>query len=1080
MYAPKGGAPEWIELYNVSAESVNVKNWEIEDRNLRSYSLTATDYFVPADSYLVLTHSDTIFSFYSSIPSRVLICPALPASFMANSGDTISIHNSTGTLVDSVFYKPSWGGSDGKSLERISPDASPFLQTSWASSIDSTGSTPGRRNSIFAEDYDLGIDLFTALASTKNHIASFEVTVRNRGCHPTSPFDVNIFLDYNGDSLPDANELVAGGYNEPGLLPGDSLEISIPNVGVANKSICHDLNAIACLVYLSDQDTSNNRKIVHLKFAYGEQSCVVNEIMYAPKKPEPEWVELYNASDDTMLLEGFMLSDNSNTNVVITAGNATLVPNGFVAVAHDSNFLTAHPTIRRNVLIAPIPPLNNTGDAVVIHDACGDLIDSVSYSPAWGGNTGGKSLERILPGGGSNDPLNFETSIDSSGSTPGEINSLTPRKFDIGIGTVKYYPCPLQSGEDMTVTFVVKNCGLEISGNASVILFNDRNSNGECDIGELVDSAEIAPMDPSDSAVVTLSGGKLSAGSFRFEIMVRYGEDGKLSNNTATIQLMVGLPVAAVIINEIMYAPKSPEQEWIELYNASSQVVDLSGFKIETHGGSAKIKSGSVVAPQGFAVICKDSSVSRFHLPVSNLILQSIPSLSNSGDWVALYDDLGNLLDSIDYVPSYGGSSGKSLERIDCFAGSDSTNWHESVDSTGATPGAVNSTAILPFDISLKRLECPGAIDIGNPADIVLVIENVGRNATGRIECSADVTEMPDDASAFSDKRSLEQELEPGDSTMTDFLFSPSHSGTFKVLAKISQQEDQRQRNDTASADINVRFRSQSVVINEIMYFSGKMGEYFEIYNTSPNQIDISDWTFRTASAQSKSIRLSSTRRLLMPGNYFVIAADSSIEAFLPDTSRVEIVKSLTLRDDGGYIVIADPAGTLVDSVGYLPSWQNGDIANVSGRSLEKVNPALPSNDRASWSTCVSAEGGTPGRRNSLFIEAANRSNSISVAPNPFSPDGDGHDDFTFVNYSFPVSSVKVRVRIFDSIGRLIATPEDNAILPSSGSIVWDGRDGSGRIVKFGLYILFVEVTGPDGRSLSTYKKPLVVAKRMR
>ena len=544
--------------------------------------------------------------------------------------------------------------------------------------------------------------------------------------------------------------------------------------------------------------------------------------------------------------------------------------------------------------------------------------------------------------------------------------------------------------------------------------------------------------------------------------------------------MKVGLPPSAVIINEIMYAPKSPEQEWIELYNTSSEVVDLSGFKIETHGGSAKVKSGSVVAPQGFTVICKDSSVSRFHVPVNNLILQSIPSLSNSGDWVALYDDLGNLLDSIDYVPSYGGSSGKSLERVDCFAGSDSTNWHESVDSTGATPGAVNSTAILPFDISLTRLECPGALDAGNPANIVLVIENVGRNAAGEIECSAEVTEMPGNAPTFSEKRNLDLELKPGDSTTTGFLFSPPHSGTFKVLAEVSQQEDQRQRNDTASADINVRFRSQSVVVNEIMYSSGKMGEYFEIYNPAPNQIDLSDWTFRTSSTQSKSIGLSSTRRLFEPGSYFIIAADTSIEAFVPDTSSVEIVKSLTLRDDGGYVVIADPAGTTVDSVGYLPSWNNGDIANTSGRSLEKVNPALPSNDRMSWSTCVSADGGTPGKRNSLFVEANNCSNSISVEPNPFSPDGDGHDDFTFINYSFPVSSVKVRVRVFDSIGRLIATPEDNAILPSSGSIVWDGRDGSGRIVRFGLYILFVEVTGPDGRSLSTYKKPLVVAKRMR
>ena len=225
---------------------------------------------------------------------------------------------------------------------------------------------------------------------------------------------------------------------------------------------------------------------------------------------------------------------------------------------------------------------------------------------------------------------------------------------------------------------------------------------------------------------------------------------------------------------------------------------------------------------------------------------------------------------------------------------------------------------------------------------------------------------------------------------------------------------------------------------------------------------------------------LSSIPEILLPQNYFVVAADSSILNFVSDTGIVQITKSLTLPDAGGCVVLADPSGIVVDSVDYLPSWHNSDISNTSGRSLEKINPTLPSNDKTSWSTCVSQSGGTPGKRNSLFVDAGNTSGAISVSPNPFSPDGDGIDDFTFISYSFPVTSVKVRVRIFDSIGRLIATPVSNSILPSSGKIVWDGRDGSGKIVRFGLYILLVEMTGPDGKYLSTYKRPLVVAKKMK
>ena len=543
--------------------------------------------------------------------------------------------------------------------------------------------------------------------------------------------------------------------------------------------------------------------------------------------------------------------------------------------------------------------------------------------------------------------------------------------------------------------------------------------------------------------------------------------------------MSVGPPRASIVINEIMYAPKAPEQEWLEFYNTSGSNIDLSNFKIETHGGSTKIKSGASIDPQDFAVICKDSSVSKSHYPVKNLIVQSIPSLNNSGDWIAIYDSLGNLIDSVNYVPSYGGSDGRSLERVDYLAGSDSTNWHESVDSTGATPGMMNSVALLPYDVSLKRLECTNSLAMNQEASIVLVVQNAGRNSVTDIGVSIEILNAVDGTSVLSKDQTLSSILPPGDSTNAYFTFTPKKSGTYRILAKVSHPQDQRHWNDTLSAFANVRFRPESIVINEIMYSTGKTGEYFEIYDASQSQIDIADWTFHTSS-QPKPAKLSAISKVLAPNNYFVVAADSLIFNFVFDTDMVQIVKSMTLRDDGGCIVLLDPSGVVVDSVYYQPTWHNSDIANTSGRSLEKINPTLPSNEKTSWSTCVSPLGGTPGKKNSLFIDAGNTAGSISISPNPFSPDGDGVDDFTFISYTFPVSSVKVRVRIFDSIGRLIAAPVDNSILPSTGKIVWDGRDNSGKIVKFGLYILLVEVTGPNGNSLSVYKKPLVVAKKMK
>ena len=250
--------------------------------------------------------------------------------------------------------------------------------------------------------------------------------------------------------------------------------------------------------------------------------------------------------------------------------------------------------------------------------------------------------------------------------------------------------------------------------------------------------------------------------------------------------MTVGLAPASIVINEIMYAPISPEQEWLELFNVTGTVIDLSNFKIATRGGSEKIKVGSLIPPLGFVVLCKDSSAALLHYPIHDLVIQPVPSLNNSGDWVAIYDSFGNLLDSIDYIPSYGGADGKSLERIDYLAGSDSTNWHESLDSTGATPGMTNSVAKLPFDACLKRMRCQSMLDVGGHCNINLVVQNVGRNALNGITATLDACSEPDGAKVFSDEQSIAATLAPGDTALGSFVFTPSRPGGFRILGNLS------------------------------------------------------------------------------------------------------------------------------------------------------------------------------------------------------------------------------------------------------------------------------------------------------
>ncbi len=1075
MYAPSGGQPEWVELYNSGPDSVNIKEWTIHNKNGVRYALRLSDRYISPHSYLVLTNSNEFANFHPEAAGSYIVVD-WSQYFLVNTGDTVAVHDEYGKLVDSVYYASSWGGSGGKSLERKSASAPSRVQSNWGTSVDPAGSTPGRINSISMRRIDLAISHFSASYSPAESKLEFEVLVKNTGKEPVTSFSLNIFIDYDGDSSAQPHELAATTTGNT-LEPEDSLCLHLmKEMNQPGRS-----NAIAVLDLNSDEDTTNNKFISRIVLSYKPGSFVVNEIMYAPTSPQPEWVELFNASTDSISLEGFMIGDNSGTMSRVKEPDRVLPPSGYVVIADDSSFLEYHPGLQSCVIVLSIPSLNNSGDAVIVRDQSGTTIDSVAYSPSWGGNSGGKSLERILANGSSNDPQNFETCIDTSKSTPGRINSVTPRDHDLAVGAVSWSPATLQSGNAAVITASIVNAGLRTSGTSTVFLFQDSNSDLRYDANELRDSVVVGEISPGDSVELSLRTGALTFGSHRFGIVVNSASDERTSNNSRSFILKVGLAPSTVVINELMYAPVSPEAEWIELYNTSGAAVDLSDFRISSHTSAVRIKPGTIIAPAGYLVLCKDSSVQRLHDNARDLVIQSVPTLNNAGAGVALHDNLGSLLDTIDYRPSFGGDTGRSLERIDFLAVSDSTNWAESADTTGATPGLLNSVAILPVDAAIRRIDISAAPAApGRAGTISVVVTNCGRQPVSGIPVSFDVAGIIDPSRIYRETRNIIQTLSPKDSINVQFDFTPPNSGAYVVKAAVSLKDDPRNWNDTLSAVFSVGYEPQSLVINEIMFTKGSMGEYFELYNQSANPIDLSRWTFNTSSSQPRLFQYSKFPLFLAQGDYYIISSDSSVLALVPDTNMVGIVKSLSLRDDGDRVVIEDPSGNIVDSVSYLPSWHNADIAKTAGRSLEKINPTLPSGEKTSWSTCVSKPGGTPGSRNSLFISPSRTTGSISVSPNPFSPDGDGHDDFTFVTYSFPVTSVKIRIRIFDTMGRSIATPADNIVVPSTGRLVWDGRDGSGKIVRFGLYILFMEVTGPDGNSLAIYKKPVVVAKKLK
>ncbi len=146
MFDPFTGEPEWIELYNNTEGTINLKNWKISDVLLRPTLTTIvnSDFTFPPRSFLILaTDTTAIKNFYSSIPSQILRV-SIPA--LNNDKDGVVLYDHRGAVMDSVFYLSSWG-IKGNSLERISLTESSTKQSNWAASFADSGGTPGQENS---------------------------------------------------------------------------------------------------------------------------------------------------------------------------------------------------------------------------------------------------------------------------------------------------------------------------------------------------------------------------------------------------------------------------------------------------------------------------------------------------------------------------------------------------------------------------------------------------------------------------------------------------------------------------------------------------------------------------------------------------------------------------------------------------------------------------------------------------------------------------------------------------------------------------------------------------------------------
>ena len=134
---------EWVELYNRNSQSADLSEWSIADAKDKPVSIPSGT-AIPPNQFLILTKDKE--KFLTSFPMvKNVVGIKLPA--LNNTGDTVTLRSATGKKIDEVKYE-SIGSIRGRSLERLDPNRPSAEIANWKLSIDLSGATPGRVNSI--------------------------------------------------------------------------------------------------------------------------------------------------------------------------------------------------------------------------------------------------------------------------------------------------------------------------------------------------------------------------------------------------------------------------------------------------------------------------------------------------------------------------------------------------------------------------------------------------------------------------------------------------------------------------------------------------------------------------------------------------------------------------------------------------------------------------------------------------------------------------------------------------------------------------------------------------------------------
>ncbi|MEM9051448.1 MAG: lamin tail domain-containing protein, partial [Bacteroidota bacterium] len=674
---PSVGYPEaeYFELFNKSDKTIELRGCEI------SGILFEESVILNPGQYVAFSSDENIDLFTGVSGIRFL---DMSTSFLTNSGRELVLINADEVELDFVEYSDDWYNNPEKedggfSLELINPFLPCSGEFNWTASNDLLGGTPAAQNSVFNDFPDQTAPEVQSVVIDQGNV----ITVRF-----SEPLDEASINDIVATFNPDL-EVAAVFPIRPDVI---SIEL-IPSLEIGVTYVLSLAGIVDC--------SGNASDLIELEILVGrsptENEVLITEIMADPSPsaglPEAEYFELYNNSDVAIELLNCDLS-----------GYIFEAP--FVLPAGEYAYFTSQ---SNQILFLVFPEANfledfstsfftNSGKELEFRNPDGILVDRVNYSIDWYNDSdkedGGFSLERINLDEPCRGASNWTGSNAEGGGTPGLENSV----FD---------QTPDQSPPNLTAVFAQSENLIEVRFDEVLdslsIFTSDVSIIPELAIGAILNSPP-----EYNSIFIEIPGGLEEGIQYALTISGVTDCTGNVlqQSDLFPFALPQNPEDGDLLINEVLFNPRTNGRDFVEIYNASEKNIGLQNWLLQNGDLTTRVitEDPFIIYPGQHLALTDDVSATLQEYPMSAafpdnfLEMESLPSYNNGDGTVILADPFENEVDRFDYLEDYhfpllNSFDGVSLERLSYTRPTnDEGNWSSASERVGfATPGYVNS-----------------------------------------------------------------------------------------------------------------------------------------------------------------------------------------------------------------------------------------------------------------------------------------------------------------------------------------------------------------------------------------------------